>query len=377
MNRINILYLIATLDVGGAERQLVELVKRLDRNKFNPIVCCLTRGGPLEDELKETKIKYFILGKKFKFDFSVIFKLIPILKQKNIHILHTWLFTSNSLGRIAGLVAKTPIIVTSERGVDVWKNKMYLLLDWFLAHFTDKIVCVSEGVNIFYQKYAGIPLDKLVTIYGGVEGVEKVNVSIDGKKKEFGFKKNSTVITTVGHLIYYKGIKYLLFSIPKIVREFPTARFLIVGEGIEENKLKKLAGKLNIRENIIFAGLRKDIKEILSITDIFVLPSLIEGLSNAVMEAMLAEKPVVATHIPGNDELVVDGKTGILVPPRDTDSLASAIINILGNPEEGKKMGINGRKRVKKYFSIDETVRKTEELYENLVRLKIHKEQNG
>ena len=157
----------------------------------------------------------------------------------------------------------------------------------------------------------------------------------------------------------------------------PKAKFLVVGEGAEKNRLKKLAEKLNISENVIFTGLRGDVREILVITDIFVLPSLFEGLPNVIMEAMLAGKPVVATHIPGNDELVIDGETGSLVLSKDSDSLASAIINILENPDKGKQMGINGRKRVEEYFSIDETVKKTEELYEALVRLKIPGIQNG
>ena len=370
MDKINILYLIATLDIGGAERQLVELVKRIDKKKFNPIVCCLTRGGPLEQELKEIRVEYFILGKKFKFDFSVIFKLITILKQKNIHILHTWMFTSNFFGRVSGIFSRVPIIIASERGVDRWKNKFYLLIDWALSCFTDRIICVSKGVRNFYNRYANISLSKLITIYGGIELNNRININ-EQKKEEFGFKKGSTVITTIGHLVSYKGIKYMLFAAVKVINNFPGVRFLIVGEGPDENRLKKLVKKLNISQNVIFIGLRRDIRDILSITNIFVLPSLIEGLPNVIIEAMLAGKPVIATNIPGNDELVVDQETGLLVHPKDANSLASAIITLLENPEMGKKMGLSGEKRIKKHFSINKTIRKTEELYETLIKIKI------
>ncbi len=369
-NKINILYIIATLDIGGAERQLVELVKRVDKKKFNPVICCLTRGGLLEQELKEANVEYFILGKKFKFDFSVISKLIPVLKQKNIHILHTWMFTSNSFGRIAGVFSKVPVIVASERGVDRWKNKFELCIDRVLSHFTDKIICVSEGVKSFYHKYAGISLDKLVTIYGGVNINDKTNVN-KNIREELGFEGSISVITTIGHLVSCKGIEYLLYAVPRVVKDFPDVQFLIIGDGSQRNKLNKLALSLGINKYVVFLGVRKDIREILKGTDIFVLPSLIEGLPNAIMEAMLAEKPVIATNIPGTDELVIDDETGILVTPKDGDSLASAIITLLKNPLEGKKMGVKGKQRIVKYFSIDETVRKTEELYESLVKLKI------
>ncbi len=371
--KINIFYLIATLDIGGAERQLVELVKRIDKKKFNPVVCCLTRGGPLEKELKDAKIKYFILGKKFKFDFSVIFNLIPILKQENIQILHTWMFTSNAFGRVAGIIAKIPIIIAEEQCVDIWKNKFHLFIDKTLSYFTDKIICVSEGVKNFYYQRAYIPLDKMITIYNGIKIYDNVNIDTGKKKEEFGIIANDKVITTVGRLAPQKGIEYLLYAVPILLESLPKTKFLIVGEGAERNKLENLARKLNISKNVIFTGLRNDIKEILAVTDVFVLPSLFEGFPNVIMEAMLAGKPVVATEIPGIDELAVNGKTGFLVPPKDVNSLASAIIALLKNPKEGKKMGIKGRQRIEKYFSINETVRETEELYKVLIKSKVYK----
>ncbi|MCK4905794.1 glycosyltransferase [bacterium] len=372
MDKINILYLIATLDVGGAEKQLVELAKRIDKEKFNPIVCCLTRGGHLlENELKKAEIEYFILGKKFKFDFSVVFELIHFLKQENIHILHTRMFTSNAFGRIAGIFSHIPIIIATEDGIDIWKSKFRLFIDWVLSHFTDKIICVSEGVRNFYHRYTGIPLSKLITIYGGVEITDKINTD-EQKKEEFGFERNSTIITTIGRLVPSKGIKYLLYTVAKIVEHSPNVRFLIIGEGPQKDELKGLAEKLEINKYVVFTGIRKDIQAILAITDIFVLPSTSEGFGISILEAMAKTKPVVATSVGGIPEIIQNGINGFLVPPRSAKSLASAIISILENPQKGVEMGINGRKRVEKYFSIDETVRKTEELYKTLVKLKIH-----
>lgn len=371
MNKINVLYLIATLDVGGAEGQLVELVKRLDKRKFNPAVCCLTRGGPLlEQELKEARIEYFILGKKFKFDFSVVFKLIHTLKQKNIHILHTRMFTSNAFGRVAGIFSRIPIIIATEDGVDIWKSKFRLFIDWFLSHFTDRIICVSEGVRNFYHRYAGIPLSKLITIYGGIEITDKINID-EQKKEEFGFERNSTIITTIGRLVPSKGIKYLLYTVARIVEHSPNVRFLIIGEGPQKDELRGLAEKLEINKYVVFTGIRKDIQAILAITDIFVLPSTSEGFGISILEAMAKTKPVVATGVGGVPEIIQDGINGFLVPPRSAESLAKKILFLLKNEEIACKIAQKGRKRIEKYFSIDETVSKTEELYETLTRTKI------
>ena len=365
---INILHLIATLEVGGAEKQLASLVKRIDRTRYNPTVCCLVKGGPFEKEFREAGIRYFVLGKQFKFDFTVIFKLISLIRQEKPDILHTWMFTSNSFGRITGIIARVPIIISSEMCIDIWKNRFHFFLDSLLSYFTARIVCVSEGVKEFYREHTFIPHGKLITIYNGVETVGETNIVVEKKKKEFGLRHENIVITTIGRMAQQKGIKYLLYAVPKVIENVPEARFLIVGEGREKEKLENILCNLNIHEYVIMSGLRADVKEILSFTDIFVLPSLFEGLPNVIMEAMAARKPVIATRIHGSDELVVNNETGILVPPRNPGALVDAIINLLNDTERTRRMGIAGRKRVEKYFNVDSMVKKHENLYNELTQ---------
>lgn len=364
---MNILYLIATLEVGGAEKQLASLVKRIDRTRYNPTVCCLTKEGPFEKELEEAGIRYFVLGKQFKFDFTVIFKLISLIRQEKSDILHTWMFTSNSFGRVAGIIARVPIIISSERCIDIWKNRFHFFLDSLLSYFTARIVCVSEGVKKFYREHTFIPPGKLITIYNGVETVGETNISAEKKKEEFGLRQN-IVITTISRLAPQKGIKHLLYAVPKVIENMPEARFLIVGEGNEKGRLENISRDINIDKYVIMPGLRADIKEILSFTNIFVLPSLFEGLPNVIMEAMAARKPVIATRIQGSDELVVENETGILVPPRNPEALADAIINLHNDTEKARRMGIAGRKRVEKYFNVDSMVKKHEKLYDELTQ---------
>jgi len=148
MEKTNIHQIIATMDIGGVERQLIELVKGLDKNKYNVTICCITRGGPLEEDLKKLGIEYHILYKKFKFDFTVIFRLIRLIRQKKIDLIHTYLFTANTWGRIAAVLAGVPIVIASGRNAIPWRKKMFhILIDRFLSRYTDIIICNSSFIK--------------------------------------------------------------------------------------------------------------------------------------------------------------------------------------------------------------------------------------
>lgn len=359
------MYVIATMGIGGAEKQLVEIVKRLDKDKYDAMVCCLTRGGPFEDELKQEGIRYSILWKRFKFDFSVIFKLVRLLRIEKVDILHTYMFTSNSFGRVAGAVARVPKIVVSERCVDIWKNKFHFLIDRILLHWTDKVICVSNGVRKFYVDKIDISDEKAVTIYNGL-AIEHCHTNADITKK-YGLCSGNRIIGTIGRLTLQKGLKYLIHSAAIALRQTPQIKLFIIGDGPEKKNLVKLVNNLGISERVIFTGFQKDVMPFLKVMEIFVLPSLFEGLPNVVLEAMAFEKPVVAINIPGVDEVVTDGETGVLVPPRSPESLADAIIELLNNEGKARRMGISGRERVEKYFNIELMVEKYENVYDELV----------
>ncbi|MCK4325604.1 GT4 family glycosyltransferase PelF [bacterium] len=365
MRRAKILYVIATMDIGGAERQLVELVKRLNKDKYDVTVCCLTRGGPLEEDLKEAGIKYCILWKRFKFDFSVILKLIRLLRREKADILHTYMFTSNSFGRVAGILARVPEIIISEHCVDIWKNRFHFFIDKILLHWTDKVICVSNGVRKFYVNRIGISEGKTVTIYNGIAlGHLHTNAEVTANK--YGLCSEGRIIGAIGRLIVQKGLKYLIHAMAITLKQVPQTKLLIIGDGPERGNLCELAGRLGITDKVIFLGFQKDITRFLRTMEILAMPSLFEGLPVVALEAMTLEKPVIATKILGVDEVVEDGKTGVLVPPRNPDALAHAIIELLNDVEESKRMGMAGRERVEKYFNVNLMVKKYEDVYDEL-----------
>lgn len=358
-----ILLLIATLDAAGAEKQIVELARLLDRDGFDVMLCCLTRGGEFEERLKQYSIPYIILGKKFKLDISVVFKLAILLNKEKIDVLHTWMFTSNLFGRIAGIMAGVPRIFISERACDIWKTKFHFTADRLLLCFTERVICVSEGVKEFCMRKYGLAEEKAVVIRNGIEITSPSPAGVT-LASELNIPENASLIFTAGRLAPQKGIKYLIRAMPCVLERFPGAFLLVAGSGGELDSLKREARSLGISGNIKFLGFRKDIGKLMRVSDVFVLPSLFEGLPNVILEAMLEEKPVVATDIPGTDEVVVHGETGLLVPPGNSPALGAAVAGLLSDREKASVMGRTGRKRVEELFDISEMIKSYEKIYD-------------
>ena len=372
MRKINILHIIATMDVGGAERQLIELVKRLDRNKYNSLVCCLTRRGPLLKEIEKEGIKAMILKKKFKLDISVFFKLVKLMKKENIDIVHTWMFTSNAWGRIAARFAGVPVIAAERCMVTPFKGWMQRLVDKALIGWTDTIIAVSESVRMSHIKEEGIPPPKIMTIPNGVD-TEKFNprlFNIERQRKSLGLEKSTPVVGIIGWLVKGKGYEYFLKSSVEVLQSKP-ARFLIVGDGPLRPKLERMANELGISNEVLFAGYREDILEIFSVMNILVISSLSEGLSNVLLEGMAMAKPIVATNIPSNAGVINNGKDGMLVPPANSAALAKGILYLLNNPGFALAMGKEARILVEKEYSAIGNKERMENLYDNLVRVKL------
>ena len=372
--RINVLYLTTGLNVGGAEKALSRTVALLDRKSYNPIVCSLLERGPVAGEIEENGVQVFSLGARTKADLAIIPKLFHLLREEKIHIIHSYLFHPNLLGRLVGRFAGIPIVISSERGMGT-EGRLRLMLNRLTAPLVDKIIAVCEAVRNFAIKEIGISPDRLVTIYNGVDLSEYSKDPNSGRteeiKRELGIALAHKVVGTVGHLEPEKGCEYLLQAAPQVSAQDGKVTFLLVGDGSQRAKLENLAEDLGISSNVIFMGYRNDIPRILSVMDIFVLPSLYEGLPNALLEAMAACRPVVATQVGGIPEVVVEGETGFLVPPRNSEALADAIGMMLRDKERAAQMGLAGRKRVERFFSAETMVAKTEELYEGLIREKL------
>ncbi|MFQ6102747.1 MAG: glycosyltransferase [Candidatus Glassbacteria bacterium] len=358
---------------GGAEEVVANIVRRLDRRLYRPIVGCLWWGGTYAEELREEGIEVFTVGQKEIGKWKSLRKLVAFLRRERVVIVHTHMFMSNTWGRMAALLAGVPIIVATEHLVREFVNPVkHFIPDLLLSWGTDRITTVSERVRQTYVRGSGIRGAKIETIYNGID-LEKFNIraGVEALRNELCLDGNRPVIGVVARFVEQKGHIYLLEAAREVVKKFPNARFLLLGDGPLKNKLIQLAEGFGILDNIIFAGIRHDMPEIYPLMDISVLASLAEGFSITVLESMASGVPVVVTDVGGNGEIVIEGVNGYLVPPKAPAELAEKMILLLKDPEKRRRMGRAARQRVVDGgFTVVKFVENIEALYGRLLRQK-------
>lgn len=367
MRKINVLNIAEDLKMGGLERILATIVTGLDRNKFKVGVWCLKKGGDIADELIKRGIELKILGME-NYNLPNILKLIRELRREKIDILHIHGFTPGIIAAIPAKLAGIPAVVVHFHSMHWELKPKRLLFKKFLSLFMNKIICCSEAVKKFVIEHEGIASHKTVVIYNGIDAAAFEKKTDKRKiKREFGISQESPIVGTVATLSSHKGYDYLLDCVPEVFKVFPDVKFLLVGEGVDRKKLENQVQRLNISSSVIFTGKLKSISEVLSIMDVFVLASTFrEGLGNSVLEAMACAKPTIVTNVGGLPELVQNGTNGIVVPPKDSDSLSKAIISLLEKREKASEMGLKGREIFKKKFTSKIMLDSLEKLYLSL-----------
>lgn len=370
--KFNILYVMATLDIGGTIQQLILLFKNL-LQKYNISFCCITRGGPLLDRVKETGVNVFILEKRFKIDLSVIWNLYTLIKRQKVDILHTFLFTSNTFARIAGILAGVPVIISSERNVDSWKGLHHKIIDMILEKFTDRIIVNSKSVEDFYKKSERVPRHKIITIYNGIDVDEwnPENINGDIIRRRFNISGERLVVGSIGQLKPAKGYQYYLEAASIVLKRFPDVVFCLVGDGKERERLEEIKNNLGLGEKFVFIGEDINIKPYFAMFDIFVCPSLREGHPNTLLEAMAMAKPIVGTDVDGISETISNWETGLLVPSENAHGLAEGIEYLIEHRDLARETGLRARHYVKQHYSSKNMIESTENIYKELVARKL------
>ncbi len=360
-----IMYVIWSLDLGGAEQIVIDLVTKLDRKLFDPFVCCLNEKGRFASQVEQAGIKVIALHKNPKMDLPIIPKLISVMRKEKPDLIHTHLFTANLWGRIAAKLAGIPVI-SSEHGMDMWRKRIHLALDRVLARVNQKIIFVSEGVKNFYQSRNPSLHGKERVIHNGI------NVSSFQAQKGkdarsllnyLGIEEGATVIGTVGRLVPEKAHEDFIKAIQILRDEKHDLKGLIVGEGILLHSLQKQVQEAGLQNHIFFAGFRSDLPELYAAMDIFVMTSLREGFPLTILEAMAVGIPVVATAVGGVKECIDDATDGLLVPPSDAPALARAIARLLKDPSLRDSLVRSAKEKVESRFSVERMVKEHESLY--------------
>ncbi len=376
--KIKIAFLLPNIESGGTERHILSLVRSLDRSRYSLSLVTTAGGGSLFEEFSEI-LPVTVMGEPGSHrrirvgplvHIGAIRTLARIYRKERPDIVHACLPAACVIGPVAARLAGVRNVIISRRSLSNYKAKYPLLrkvepLGYLLA---DVVLVNSDAVRRDVERTERFWEGKIRRIYNGIDTTPPAPSPIGDLVPELSGQEVRPLITYVANLFPYKGHMDLVDAARTVVGEFPSARFLLVGRdsGAMDAVRDRIAA-LGLERHVLLAGLRTDAVRIAAASSFVVHPSHEEGFSNTILEAMAAGKAVVATRAGGNPEAVVDGETGILVPPRDPSSLSAAILSLLRDPECTRAMGAAGRRRAVERFSVERMTREIESLYESLL----------
>ena len=386
LRKTSVLHLITRLDRGGSADNTILTVSGLQRKGYLVTFVSGQTSNPAVKlaELDWRKGKDWVevpeLIRQISpiRDIKAFFKIYALIKRGRFQIIHTHSSKAGILGRSAAKLAGVPHIVHTPHGhvfygyYGAFPNHLFVLLERLWARFTDRIVALTEKGKQEHIQLKVAPTDKFAVIPSGVElrSFLKVQKSSPALRQKLGLVSGDRIVGSVGRLVPIKGHRTLLEAAKKVLEQRSDVLFLLVGDGPLEQELKAFSETLGIASRVVFAGYRKEVAKMIALMDIFVLPSLNEGMGRVVVEAMAEGKPVVATKVGGVPELVSDNVTGFLCPPKNAHALAEAILKLLRNKELAGRMGAEGRKRVYPRYDAKVMVEKIERLYGELMKEK-------
>ena len=377
---ITVMYLIDTYisptdksSAGGTEKQLYLLATSLNPVVFKTIVVQLSPDNPLPlFHFKEGMVKLFRLPTRKFYSFRglrQLARLSRLAKQERVDIIHTFFEKSEVMGWVTARLSGIPIWITSRRDLGFKRKNIYNRIFNFTARDCKRCIANCHAVKNQVVQRERLTEEKIEVIYNGLDLASYEN-SNNGKelRNELGIDDHIPLVGMIANFNFeIKGHRYFLEAAKTVLEKIPNVEFLLVGDGPLRNHYKELTHELGLKGKVHFLGERSDVSAILSNLSISVLSSTSEGLSNVILESMAAGKPVIATNVGGSREIVVNGVTGYLVPPADSQTMAKAITELLQDPDKAITMGVAGKKLVGEKFSIKAMVERYENLYKSLM----------
>ncbi len=371
MGKIRVALCITELDVGGAERALVELATRLDPARVAPVVYCL-QPRPESDEascvppLEAAGIAVHCLGARRTWQIpGALRRLKRLLVDEKPDLVQTFLFHANIAGRIAARRAGVRRVVSGIR-VAEQHSRWHLWIDRLTAGLVDRHVCVSQAVARFSAERARLPADRLVVIPNGIDA-DRYPAECPADLDSCGLRAGRRVVTYVGRLDRQKGVRWLLETAPLWLERVPDCDLLLVGKGPEQGALDIECRERGISDRVQLAGWRTDVPEILAASDLLVLPSIWEGMPNVVLQAMASRLPVLATDVEGVRELLGPAADAQVVRYGDTQTFAEKLVALMSDRALASELGRQNRRRVASEFTLDRMVAAYQDLWESLM----------
>ena len=378
MRRLRVLEMIDKPFLGGGQAHLLALAGGLDKARFEVAVAAMP-GGPLEAEAGKAGLPFWPVPLRKRLSGNGIPEIASLLRANGIDILHTHGGVAGLFGRRAARRAGTPVVVHTLHGIHYlhYRNPLlkYLLVldERRLARRTDAVIFVSEADFDRGERWRLVPRSKMRLIRNGAAPDPGAEPESERRREELraALKLGPPVVGAVSRLHRQKGVIPLLRAVPDILKMRPEAKIVLVGGGPLEGDVRRFAARAGLDRHVLILGERPDARDLLSLFDVFVLPSLWEGLPLVLIEAASLGKPIVASAIDGVREVLRDGETGLLVPPGKPRPLAAAVVRLLEDPALAARLGAAARLEIPSRFTLEKMIGETQNLYLDLASAKI------
>lgn len=356
---------IYSLEIGGSEKLALTILSNLNRDIFQPSVCALDFGGGLIEDFKRNNIPYHILCRK-GFEPRLFHRIYKLLKKNRIDIIHTHHFTQIFYSIFPAKLAGVKIVHTEHEYFTYLDDPLKRVLIKPFSMLCEKFTVVGPEVADYFIQEIGVPKNRVFTIPNGID-IQKFDIKSDSIRQELGFQEDEIVFGIVARLEKEKDHRTLMNAFKLAENQIPQIRLLIVGDGSLRKELEDYAKHMKISDKVLFLG-TKDIPELLSAIDVFVLSSIEEGLPISLVEAMAARKPVISTNVGSIKHLIQNEINGILVPPKNEMAIGNAMLRLTRNPGLRKEMGEKGHKIAAESFRLSHMIQQYEDIYCSILR---------
>jgi glycosyltransferase involved in cell wall biosynthesis len=333
-SKIRVMFVTPCFGYGGLERVVLDIIASIDRSRFTPFFCTLLApDAEMFRKLERLDVPSTVIDKGDGVSWSLAVRLSRLLRRERIDLVNPHDIGATLYAAPAARMAGIDAVVHTDHSQILTKKRLLPVYRWVLQHLVTGSVTVSRDLEAYLVEEMGVDRARIVTIPNGID-VKKFEAAVGDPalRKQLGIAEGASVIGSVGRLTEQKGMEYLIDAFPAVIARHPGAALVIVGDGELRAALEKRAVDNGLEGRIVFTGIRDDVSRMLGLFDIFVLPSLWEGQPITIMEAMASGRPIVATDVGGNGEILQSGRLGILVPSRDPDAIAGEVNRLIEDP---------------------------------------------
>jgi len=358
--------------VDGPGRTILESAGRINPERYGNFIGAFCRRNSTENPFLKAgfqkKLKIFRIDESCSYDPTIILQIRCLIKKENINIIHTHEVRSDIVGLISGKVCRIPVVATLHGWIENgFKGKIFTKLDKTILRFFDHVICVSERMKEEVLPL-GIKEEKVSVLHNALV-IDNFRRNLEDRsfRREIGAGEETLLVGNIGRFSPEKGQADFVLAASAVLKKHKDARFVLIGKGNDEARLRELAQDLGIRNEIIFAGYRTNMVNVYNSLDLVVQSSYTEGMPNVILETLAMEVPVIATDVGGTSEAVTDNETGILIQPGKPEEMAARILDFVKDKDAFQRMAEKGRKVIEAKFSIDERTKKLSKIYDRLI----------